>query len=442
MKNRVLIACIGASIGLMTPVAHAGGPVNCGVADYTNDGVLDFFDISFFLQAFQAQNPIADLTGEGIYDFFDVSAFLQAFSQGCQVDMTDSDNDRIPDYAETNDGIFVNAEQTGTDPFNPDTDNDGINDGDEILGTINGLDLPAMGADPLRRDIFVEVDWFAGFIEGENRDFRPTQAGIERIQECYADSGVSNPYNGAPGINMHIDYGQGGAFTGGNQLPGTPVSITFDFEFNLLKQGFFNSNRAGYFHYSIFANRYNSAENGSSGIAEVHGNDFMVTLQGFNSDYNMSQTFVHEIGHNLGLRHGGNENTNWKPNYNSVMNYRHQFPGVDTNGSSTGNGVLDYSRGLNIDLNEFIVREINGVIGLGVDFNGNGVIEPIPYSANLNCFAVFVNPCGEGEGCDDAECDILRDHDDWSNINWNRFNSQTDRQIEREIIECDNNPNW
>lgn len=52
-------------------------------ADLTGDGVLDFFDISAFLNAFNAMDPAADFTGEGIFDFFDVSAFLNAFNAGC-----------------------------------------------------------------------------------------------------------------------------------------------------------------------------------------------------------------------------------------------------------------------------------------------------------------------------------------------------------------------
>src|SRR5262249_18161151 len=31
--------------------------------------------------------------------------------------------------------------------------------------------------------------------------------------------------------------------------------------------------------------------------------------------------FMHELGHNLGLHHGGDEDLNYKPNYISVMNY-------------------------------------------------------------------------------------------------------------------------
>lgn len=52
-------------------------------ADLTGDGSLDFFDISAFLSAYTAMDPIADFDNNGIFDFFDVSAFLGAFSVGC-----------------------------------------------------------------------------------------------------------------------------------------------------------------------------------------------------------------------------------------------------------------------------------------------------------------------------------------------------------------------
>jgi len=53
------------------------------VVDYTKDGILDFFDVSEFLDLFAAQDPLADLDNNGLYDFFDVSAFLDLFGAGC-----------------------------------------------------------------------------------------------------------------------------------------------------------------------------------------------------------------------------------------------------------------------------------------------------------------------------------------------------------------------
>lgn len=61
-------------------IESVGCPIN--PADLNNDGTLDFFDVSAFLSAFSAQNPIADFNNDGVFNFFDVSAFLSAFSNG------------------------------------------------------------------------------------------------------------------------------------------------------------------------------------------------------------------------------------------------------------------------------------------------------------------------------------------------------------------------
>lgn len=64
--------------GRLVPLA----PPACD-ADLTGDGLLDFFDIQAFLNAFATQDPIADANADTIFDFFDVQAFLQAFAAGC-----------------------------------------------------------------------------------------------------------------------------------------------------------------------------------------------------------------------------------------------------------------------------------------------------------------------------------------------------------------------
>ena len=53
------------------------------LADLTEDGMLNFFDVSAFLSAFGAMDPRVDFTGDGELNFFDVSAFLNAFAAGC-----------------------------------------------------------------------------------------------------------------------------------------------------------------------------------------------------------------------------------------------------------------------------------------------------------------------------------------------------------------------
>ena len=52
------------------------------IADINGDGVLNFFDISDFLSAFNDQDPIADFNHDGTFNFFDISGYLSAFSAG------------------------------------------------------------------------------------------------------------------------------------------------------------------------------------------------------------------------------------------------------------------------------------------------------------------------------------------------------------------------
>lgn len=59
------------------------GVGSCSIADFTGDGQLNFFDISAFLDAFQAREARADINNDGAFNFFDVSAYLNAYNAGC-----------------------------------------------------------------------------------------------------------------------------------------------------------------------------------------------------------------------------------------------------------------------------------------------------------------------------------------------------------------------
>ena len=73
----------GFAVVAATYSTHLFNLLTAGPADINRDGSLNFFDISGFLSAFSAHDPIADFTSDGIYNFFDISAFLQAFGTGC-----------------------------------------------------------------------------------------------------------------------------------------------------------------------------------------------------------------------------------------------------------------------------------------------------------------------------------------------------------------------
>ncbi len=59
-------------------------PVQPCLADFNGDGAVNFFDISAFIAAFNAQNPSADIAAPfGVWNFFDISSFMAAYNAGC-----------------------------------------------------------------------------------------------------------------------------------------------------------------------------------------------------------------------------------------------------------------------------------------------------------------------------------------------------------------------
>ena len=348
-----------------------------------------------------------------------------AYNLACEFD---TDNDRLPDCVETNTGVFVDLNDTGTDPMSGDTDGDEIRDGDEVLGTLDGLDLPALGTNPLVENILIEFDWFDEALECGPHSHRPTDIMAQRLYQAFAAAPRLNP-DGSTGIDLILDYGQGGPFTGGNLIPDEDGVLAGNTggEFQIHKSVHFEDNRRGYFHYCILPHRYNTNST-SSGVAEFPGDDLIVSLFCSGSDTNVSNTIMHELGHNLSLHHGGDVSCNYKPNYNSVLNYLYTFSGVDNDCTLGSNGVLDYSRGERNTLDENSLNEHEGICNdVPVDWNFDSLIE-----ANV----VFdINTLGN------ASCGgtltTLRDHDDWANIS---FSGLETLREPIEIIECDNPP--
>ena len=128
--------------------------------------------------------------------------------------------------------------------------------------------------------------------------------------------------------------------------------------FGRLKAENFTDVRRGFFHYGVIANE---DLEGAGGWGMIPGEDFIVN-QGLNpSRLVLSALFMHELGHNLGLHHGGNEAKNDKPNYLSVMNYRYGLSGVDTDCDAQGDGLLAFSHGGNFPLDE---RRLDEQIGI------------------------------------------------------------------------------
>jgi hypothetical protein len=52
--------------------------------DLNGDGLLNFFDITRFIQLFNDQDPLADFDDNGTLNFFDISTFLTELLAGCE----------------------------------------------------------------------------------------------------------------------------------------------------------------------------------------------------------------------------------------------------------------------------------------------------------------------------------------------------------------------
>jgi len=243
-----------------------------------------------------------------------------------------------------------------------DTDGDSLPDAWEINGyDANGdgvvdVNLPGMGASPNKKDLFVEMDYMSGRLA--------TTAAFDRIVQTFANAPVSNP-DGTTGIKIHLDGGAaaGAAYNlgGGNQVPYDSNLQPAESQTDAIKNANFASARKAVFHYMLWADDYDNSC--SSGNAFAIPNDtFIVTMGpkcGWTTTENMNVgTFIHELGHDLGLTHGGTDSVNYKPNYLSVMNYSFQFNGVPR---TSGANWFSYSNFAPPALNE---RSLNESVGL------------------------------------------------------------------------------
>lgn len=102
-----------------TPVSYLYANLSVSTEDADGDGVEDSAD----------NCPDVANADQANYD-------ADALGDACD---SDDDNDGLLDVVETETQIFIDANDTGTDPRNSDTDGDGVSDGDEVAAGTNPL---------------------------------------------------------------------------------------------------------------------------------------------------------------------------------------------------------------------------------------------------------------------------------------------------------------
>ena len=95
--------------------------------DQDFDGLPDDYEESFF------PGDLTQLSGDGDFDS-DGLTDLGEFQSETNPTVADTDEDGLEDGVETKTGVFVDANDTGTDPLNMDSDEDTIPDGAEVNG--------------------------------------------------------------------------------------------------------------------------------------------------------------------------------------------------------------------------------------------------------------------------------------------------------------------
>jgi hypothetical protein len=261
-----------------------------------------------------------------------------------------------------------------------DTDRDGLFDAWEVFGIDHGgwpQHLPAWGADPRRKDMFVEVDWEQSAF-GYTNPLEPEQA--MAVAAYFAEgktSAVLNP-NGEPGIAAHFDIGKVhtneeeakvfGSWGGANSTP-SPDGNHWSF-----RDQYMNPVRFGVF-------RYAHALSGGSGQVP---NQLPTDRLWFNANSSAAvQLLTHELGHTAGIYHHGVDEwgiRNCKPHYRSVMNYAYQNqPGMGFSDGSFANIVLNAAEANEMVLANQPWLEADpfrfSLIGEGVDWNRDGVLQ-------------------------------------------------------------------
>ena len=209
---------------------------------------------------------------------------------------TDTDGDGLSDSLERS--VY------GTDPTDPDTDGDGYPDGMEVR-----CEQALPGADPLRTDIYVEVD--------STQSTTLSDSVRTSIVETFENAPVSNP-DGSTGIDIHLvtdDTNLSANGTVHSKPRSGARNDIYDFRAN------HSEHRADGYYYVLLTD--DVAYNGDDYFVGA-GRPEIAAMERFDSPKITASLFMHEFGHAMGLdahQDGIDEERYSRTEYDSVMNY-------------------------------------------------------------------------------------------------------------------------
>jgi uncharacterized repeat protein (TIGR01451 family) len=353
-----------------------------------------------------------------------------------------------------------------------DWDNDGIADNLELFGIKDAggnmlADLPAMGADPCRPTIAMEIDFMKDPNILVNHSHKPRQAALDEVVAAF---------NAAP-----VLAGNGCPYAGFPKQPGG-FNFIYNVDDELVEQPFatwgggaefirnnnFDARLRPFFHYSLWVHNQSAALGNTSGrCCSDSKKDVLVSLggwtDGIGSVREQSGTLMHELGHALGLDHGGgrdldptcNPNTatclqeiNCKPNYLSIMSYAFQTTGIprpdgtfrlDYSGSPTkpaglptlNEGSLIEAAGIGNDTSDLTIwnsgpgagrlRSRRGDGPLNWNWNRNiwpptHIIDTVPVAVDLNNFGITGCGLDNTGNPNSVGGETMRGYADWYNL--------------------------
>ncbi len=409
------------------------------------------------------------------------------------VNLTDHSDDAVMKqnqsfYCKVNNEYLITlANNTNTDT---NTDNAIDTDGDGLLDDweINGMDtdgdgtidlrLDLMGADPNKPDVFVEVDWMVkpkievlSFELKPEISYKPSENSMYMVYEQFKNHGINLHIDAGPDSTDFVTGKKWGDLSGGNEVEYTKILKTENEEGDIIwdngywpkkTKKYFTKNRQRVFHHCLFVDGVNTVCGGLS--YDIPSQYFVIpmvsVLRASNVEYETAITFMHELGHNLGLGHGGMNGELYKPNYLSIMNYLFchsglggtyeinysdfdlptlnentldERKGIDPDGLTVGKGLKTRVNRKILGFNHTDIYNSYGPINFNNNFNFNNGIDDKPVKADIN-----------NNGYSD---DTLKTWNDWEHLIYNggdigKFSNNTSALQGTSNMESINEPSF